>query len=114
MNKLIYHLNLTKIIILLAMKEVKCTNCKQWNADLDHCSNCGEPISSRQLNINYRQQIEEEDNERPPSKIDTYFAKQMKSTNVGIKLLFYFLYSVWMIYMTILGFFLYLIVGTPG
>lgn len=96
------------------MKEVKCPNCKVWNADLDHCSNCGEPISSRQLNKNYRQQIDEEDSKRPPSKIDTYLAKQMKSPNVGIRILFYFLYSVWMVYITVLGFFLYLIIGTPG
>lgn len=96
------------------MKEVKCPSCKNWNEDLDHCSHCGAPISSRQLNKNYRQQIDEEDSKRPPSKIDTYLAKQMKSSNVGIRVLFYFLYSIWMIYITVLGFFLYLIIGTPG
>ena len=96
------------------MKEVKCPNCKTWNGDIDHCSSCGTPISSKQLNLNYKKQIDEEDNKRPPSKFESYLARQMKSKNVFVKSFSYFVYSIWVVYMAILGFFLYIIVGTPG
>lgn len=113
--ELLFKLLLMSIYIKrLSMKEVKCPNCKTWNSDIDHCSTCGEPISSKQLNLNYKKQIDEIDNKRPPSIIDTYLAKQMKSSNAFVRVLFYFLYSIWMVYMAILGFFLYIIVGTPG
>jgi hypothetical protein len=96
------------------MKEIKCPSCKKWNSNVEFCSFCSQPLSAKQLNIQYRNQIEEEDKKRPPSKIEMYIAKQMKSENIWVRSLFYFLYSVWVVYMTLVGFFVYLFIGTPG
>jgi hypothetical protein len=96
------------------MKEIKCSSCKTWNADVEFCAYCGAPLSARQLNIQYRNQIDEEDKKRPPSKLELYIARQMKSENMLVRGLFYLLYSVWVVYMAVVGFFVYLIIGTPG
>jgi uncharacterized membrane protein YvbJ len=96
------------------MKEIKCPTCNTWNTDVEFCRNCGQPLTAKQLNIQYRKEIDEEDSKRPPSKIELYMAKQMKSENLLIRGVFYFLYSVWVVYMAVVGFFVYMIIGTPG
>jgi len=94
--------------------ERKCPHCKTWNKSNDFCTNCEATISPQQI-IRERIKIQkQEEQNKTPSKIDLFLKKIKTSTNPLIKTAYYFLASIWAIYMFLLGIILYLSAVTNG
>ena len=94
--------------------ERKCPKCNTWNKEEDHCNNCGEPISPRQLEKNRMEKLKAKEEAKVPSKMDIFLDKLKKHQNPFVKILYALLSSVWAVYMFLLGIILYLAAATPG
>ena len=94
--------------------ERKCSNCGQWNAAEDYCKYCKSPISIKvleQLEIKEKKRLEAK---RPDDKIDILIKKFRHHPFIPFRIVFYVLYSVWLIFMGIGSFVAWLIAWTAG
>lgn len=94
--------------------ERKCTSCGTWNSDEDFCTNCGSPISLKELKKLERQRQEKRLEEGKKTKVDLMLARMKSSPNLFVRLTYRVLYSVWVVYMAIATAILWFIALGPG
>lgn len=95
--------------------ERKCPHCGTWNKEVERCSNCGELIDPEKIKI--VEQTAKEKRKlllRKPNKLDAFFEKFSNSKNPLVQIIYYLLYSVWLIFAVIVGFILYVVALAPG
>jgi methionyl-tRNA synthetase len=95
--------------------ERKCPSCGTWNKkEVDYCTNCGHLISPE---IIQEKEAEEQKRKillRKPGVLDRWFESFAQSKNPLVKLVYYILYSVWIVFSAIVGFVLYMVAAGPG
>ncbi len=96
------------------MKEQKCGQCKKWNKDAKRCIFCNAPLTAEESNKDYRKKIEKEFAEKPLTKFDKLTLKMKSSPNIFVRGTYYFLFSLWSIYMFFVSIFVFLAAATPG
>jgi len=96
------------------MKQQKCDSCQHWNINKSRCEKCNHPLIASEYNKDYKTKIAKEDADKEPSKFELFLKKMEHSNNVLIKGAYYFLFSIWTIYMFILSIFVLLAAATPG
>jgi hypothetical protein len=96
------------------MKEQKCSNCKQWNKDAARCIHCGAPLIAEEINKDFKKKLDEEFDNKPETKFDKLTRRMKNSPHVLVRGAYYFLFSVWSIYMFFVSIFVFLAAATPG
>jgi len=96
------------------MVERKCTSCGTWNKGEDYCSNCNGALSPKALDKVYVAKKRQEEAERPKSKTDIFIEKAKNSESFMVKTLYYFFYSVFLIFGAIGGFLAWLVAMANG
>jgi uncharacterized membrane protein YvbJ len=96
------------------MKEQKCSHCKQWNVDAARCVQCGAPLIAEEINKDYKKKLDEEFDSKPDTKFDILTKRMKNSPYVLVRGSYYFLFSVWSIYMFFVSVFVFLAAATPG
>lgn len=94
--------------------ERKCPQCGTWNNDETHCKKCGTLIDPKEIAEKEEEQKKKEFMLRKPGKLDALFDKFAQSKNPFVKIVYYILYSIWVVFAAIVGFVLYLTAAGPG
>ena len=93
----------------------RCKSCKTWNDDVDYCVSCGAVISlelSEKLEWEAKTKAK---SEIPPTPSETFFEDHIKNSRfLLVRWVYFILHSIWVILVTILSFFLYMIAMAPG
>ncbi|HLU87962.1 MAG TPA: hypothetical protein VKZ44_09430 [Taishania sp.] len=92
----------------------KCKNCNHWNNDEDYCQKCGNLISP--VLIEEQREIERETirQNKPKTPFDIFLESWKNSRFLFFRAIYYVLYTIWAIVMSIAFFFAYLVLGTNG
>ncbi len=92
----------------------KCPKCHTWNTDNDYCTNCNE-LLNHQIRLKEAEQARQTEwDNRKLDKIDATIKRMQYSKYAVVRILFYFVYSVWMIIFWISSFFITMIAMGPG
>ena len=79
------------------MIERKCLSCKTWNNEEDYCKNCGEALSPKALDVKREKRLADEEAAKVPSKVDVYLEKAKHSKYFLVRIVYYIVYSIFMI-----------------
>lgn len=93
---------------------IKCSQCNTWNIDRDYCEVCNHLLSPkiiREIEVEHKRL---EQLNKPKDKIDLWIEKGKNSNNIFVKAIFYFLYSIWVVFFAIVSFLFSFIVLGPG
>ncbi|MES2627689.1 MAG: hypothetical protein V4616_01860 [Bacteroidota bacterium] len=92
----------------------KCPNCKTWNGDNDHCTECGYLLnySIRLAEENKEREIEWEKKNR--DRFDEYLHRFKTSRWLPVRVLYYILYSIWFTLFALVSFLIYSVAAGPG
>lgn len=96
------------------MKEQKCNKCKQWNQNVKRCVYCDEPLVAEEINKDFKKKIDLDFENKPKTKFDLLTIRMKNSPNILVKGTYYFLFSIWSIYMFFVSVFVFLAAATPG
>lgn len=95
--------------------ERKCIKCGHWNDTInDFCAKCSTPISPNELRKIDEQKREKQESEKPKSRIDLIVARVKNSKNPFVQMFYWVCYSLWMVHMAVITFFLWFIALGPG
>lgn len=94
--------------------QIKCSQCGQWNSDVEVCNNCGNALSLKKIEEKRLEIHKKKDQFRTPNSFDLFLEKMAQHPNPVVKVVYYFLYSVWAVLMALVAGILYLVAGTPG
>ena len=83
------------------MKQIKCSNCGEWNTDRDNCDHCAEPISRELIEEIREEKREIERGKNGPSLDEVIMQKARESKNVFVKFGYYSFYFLTMIAISI-------------
>lgn len=96
------------------MAQRKCSKCGHWNTDLDYCEKCNN-LLNLQLQVEIEQQQKEERRSiQPPDRLDRLFDAFKHSRFLPIRILYHILYSIWLVFIAVLSFFMYILAWGPG
>ncbi|WP_107038961.1 hypothetical protein [Brumimicrobium mesophilum] len=98
----------------MSKKKALCMQCRQWSEDAKVCEHCGY-IISREV----KEEIEKKEYDRlnppkPPSKLRKAMEYLRTSKNPFLKLLYYIIMGVWMIYAGIVMVIMYIAAAGAG
>lgn len=92
----------------------KCLDCNTWNDNSDYCKNCGKLINSVKK-VGLEMDIKEKEaKEATKTAFDKWLEKLSASSNPFVKLFYYIIYSVWVIFSAIITFILFLVSAASG
>ena len=84
------------------MRQIKCSNCGEWNNDRDYCGHCSEPIS-REVIEEIREEKRIEERGKQSKALDEIIMEKARSSNNPlVRFGYYSIYVVSMI-ATIIG-----------
>jgi len=92
----------------------KCSECNHWNEGFDYCEKCQAPLSAEAWAEVHKKRYEQEEMEKPKDNLDRWVDKVKGHRYWLVRITFQFFYSIWAIFMAILGFFVWLTVGMNG
>jgi hypothetical protein len=93
----------------------KCPSCSTWNTKGEHrCKTCGVALQAELIIEEEYHAREKKRLERPRTKLDELVESLKGSRNPLVRILYFIVYSIWLVYIGILGFILWLIAWTPG
>lgn len=92
----------------------RCPECQHWNADEQHCTSCGQLLDPEQLQEARKRKTSAAIAADTPGKLDRWHDAMKYSRWMAVRGLYWVFYSVWMIFFSIISFFIALIAGTPG
>jgi methionyl-tRNA synthetase len=96
------------------MIERKCLQCGTWNKDEDHCMNCGEPISPKEIDrVETNKRLEAEAN-LPKDKWELLMDRMKHHQSVFVRVMYKVIYSIGIVFAAIGGFFAWLIAMANG
>ncbi|MDX1350054.1 MAG: PspC domain-containing protein [Putridiphycobacter sp.] len=92
----------------------RCTNCGTWNGDVDHCENCNNPISIKEIERIEHIKKEEIAAQQPKEKLEIFIDKYKQHPFFMVRLIFFILNSIFMVFMGIGSLIAYFIAWTAG
>lgn len=96
------------------MIERKCLNCGTWNKDEDFCTNCGAPISPKEIEKKEAQEKRIEEANKPKDKFDLLAERMKEHDSAFVRFLYKVAYSIGMVFAAIGGFFAWLVAMANG
>jgi len=90
------------------MKKALCFQCKQWSSDTKVCEHCGYIISQEVKDEIKQKEYDQLNPPKPPSKLQKAFNFLKASKNPFLKLIYYILMAVWMLYVGIVMIIMYI------
>lgn len=96
------------------MIERKCLSCGTWNKEEDHCTNCGNAISPKEIVKVETQRKRREEANKPPDKFEV-IAERMKNHNYFfIRILYKIGYSIGLVFAGIGAFMAWIVAMANG
>lgn len=96
------------------MKKVLCHNCKQWSTTPQECEHCGHILCRVLQEEIVEQEIARNTPPEPPSKLKKAMDYLKNSKNPFLKVLYYILMSIWLIYVGFMLIIMYFISFATG
>lgn len=98
----------------MSKKKALCLQCREWSSDTHVCEHCGYIISQEK-----KDEIKEEEELRlnppkPPSKLKRAMEYLRTSKNPLLRVLYYILMGIWMLYAGIVMIIMYLAASVVG
>ena len=92
----------------------KCADCNTWTDNSDYCSKCGKLINSvKSVGIEMDNK-EKEAKEASKTAFDKWLENLSTTSNPFVKLFYYLVYSVWVVFSAIITFILFLVSAASG
>ena len=96
------------------MAQRKCSNCGHWNTDLDYCEKCNTLVSLElQIELEHAKKWQERVN-KEPDQLDHIVDGIRYSRWWVFRAIYWIGHSVWVVLISILTFFMYMIAWGPG
>jgi hypothetical protein len=96
------------------MKKALCYQCKQWSSDTKVCEHCDYIISQEVKDEIKRKEELKLNPPKPPSKLAKAMEYLRKSKNPFLKLFYYILMGIWMLYAGIVVIIMYIASAAAG
>jgi len=96
------------------MKKALCFQCKKWSSDTKVCEHCGYVISQEVKDEIKRKEELKLNPPKPPSKLEKAFIYLKNSDNFFLKIIYYLLMGIWMIYVGIVMVIMYIGAAIAG
>ncbi|RFC55631.1 hypothetical protein [Brumimicrobium aurantiacum] len=98
----------------MSSKKALCLNCRQWSFDIHVCEHCGYIISQAAKDEIKQKEYNKLNPPKPPSKLRRAMEYLRTSKNPLLKLLYYLLMGVWMIYVGLVMSIMYIAAAASG
>lgn len=96
------------------MAQRKCSQCGHWNINLDYCEKCNNLINLElQTKLEHDQKWRER-LEREPDQLDKAVDSIRYSKWWVLRVIYWIGHSIWVLLISILSFFMYMIAWGPG
>lgn len=96
------------------MKKALCFQCREWSNDTEVCEHCGAIISRELKDEIKRKEKAKLTPPKPPSVLEKAFNKLKTSSNPFLKIIYYLLMTVWIVYVGIVMLVMYLASSVIG
>ena len=93
--------------------ERKCSGCGVW-ISTDVCPKCGFDSNPKRVRVQKIRDVKTQKESAEPEKIDLVLKKWKNTKNPILKLAYWFGYSIWFAYFSILSFIAFLVAWLPG
>jgi ribosomal protein L32 len=96
------------------MRKQKCPNCGEWNSDEKACTKCEYTLDFKERRVEEEEKKAQNYLTREKDKLEQFLHDFKTSKYVIVRMIYYVLYSIWMVYFAIISFFAALIAWSPG
>jgi len=96
------------------MKKALCFQCNQWSSDTKVCEHCGYIISQEVKDEIKQKEHDKLHPPKPPSKLLKAFNYLKTAKNPFLKLIYYILIGIWMLYVGIVMIIMYIASAAAG
>lgn len=96
------------------MIERKCLNCGTWNKEEDFCTNCGVPISPKEIERKEAQKKKVEEANKPKDKFELLIERMKEHDSVFVRFFYKVVHSIGVVFATIGGLLAWLVAMANG